>query len=101
MSTDSPDNPPAVMAKRLLDDLKADGFRFEWTAPGADGPLMGHRVTDQWIDTIYIEGFSDVCMAWRQRRSSSIVPDKGLVERRVSGSALIVLSEALTWETRS
>lgn len=54
-----------------------------------------------WVDTIHIEGFSGDCMAWRKRTSSLILLGKGLVEHRVHGSALHVLNEVLTWETRS
>ncbi|MGH3932433.1 MAG: hypothetical protein ACRDTF_20940 [Pseudonocardiaceae bacterium] len=100
MNLDSPDSPDVVMAKRLLDDLKARGFQFQRTAPGDDGPLMGYRVIDHWVDMIYIEGFSHDCLAWRQRRSSLIVPEKGLMERRISGGALTVLSEVLAWDRK-
>ncbi|MGH3793370.1 MAG: hypothetical protein ACRDSP_00620 [Pseudonocardiaceae bacterium] len=93
----SKDSPAVTTAKRLLDDLKARGFRFQRTAPGIDGPLAGNRVTDQWVDTIYIEGFSSDCFAWRQRRSSLIVPGQGLMDRQVTGGALDVLSEVLSW----
>ncbi|MGH3906217.1 MAG: hypothetical protein ACRDTE_18850 [Pseudonocardiaceae bacterium] len=98
MSEDSPD---VASAKRLLDTLKARGFQFQRTAPGEDGPLLGNRVTEEWVDTIYFEGFSHDCVGWRQRRSSLIVPDRGLVERRVTGSALTVLNEVLNWKMES
>jgi hypothetical protein len=101
MSTDGPDSPDLAQAKRLLDNLKAAGFQFERTAPGEDAPLRGHRVTGRWVDTVHIEGFSHDCMAWRQRRSLLIVPGEGVVERRVSGGALTVLGEVVTWETDS
>jgi hypothetical protein len=93
--TDSPD---LVIAKRLLDYAKQVGFTFQRIAPGADGPLVGHRVSDDWTDLIHIEGFSSDCFAWRKRTSSLIVPEGGLVDRRVQGSALNVLNEALTWK---
>ncbi len=96
MQTDSPD---LVIAMRLLDHLKLRGFQFRRSAPGEDGPLVGNRVTDDWVDEIHIEGFSRDCSAWRKRTSSLIVPGEGLVERRVNGSALTVLNEVLTWET--
>ena len=99
MSMDSPDSPDLALAKRLLDNLKMRGFQFQRTAPGEDGPLMGHRVADRWVDVVYIEGFSHDCMAWRQRRSALIIPGEGLMERQVSGSALTVLGEAVTWDT--
>lgn len=95
MSADSPD---LVAAMRILDGLKAAGFRFERMAPGEDGPLLGRRVTERWVDHVYIEGFSRDCMAWRQRRSPLIVPGAGVAERRVSGGALSVLGEVATWE---
>jgi hypothetical protein len=53
------------------------------------------------VDIIYIDGFSYDCAAWRQRRSSLIVPGPGLVERRISGGALTVLGEVLTWTVGS
>lgn len=96
MRTDSPD---LVIAKRLLDHLKACGFQFQRAAPGEDGPLVGNRVSDDWVDLIHIEGFSRGCFAWRKRTSSLIVPGEGLVERRVHGHALTVLNDVLAWET--
>lgn len=61
------------------------------------------RAPNHWgvADTIYIEGFSRDCVAWRQRRTSLLVPGEQLVERRVSGGALIVLDEVTTWETNT
>ncbi len=94
MQTDSPD---LVIAKRLLDYLKALGFQFQRAGPGEDGPLVGHRVSDDWLDLVHIEGFSHDCFAWRKRTSSLIVPGSGLVERRANGSALNVLNEVLMW----
>ena len=93
-----PDSPDLVIAKRLLDHLKLRGFEFQRTAPGADGPLVGSRVTGDWVDTIHIEGFSRDCVAWRKRTSSLIVSGDGVVERHAHGSALTVLNEVLTWE---
>ncbi len=98
MTSNSPD---LVMAKRLLDQAKLDGFQFRRVAPGEDGPLVGNRVTGGWADTIHIQGFSRDCFAWRQRRSSLIVTAEGMVERRVEGSAVDVLNEVVTWETGS
>ncbi len=69
MSTDSPD---LVIAKRLLDHLKLRGFQFQRTAPGADGPLVGNRVTGPWTDTIHIQGFSRDCYAWRKRTGQPV-----------------------------
>ncbi len=96
MRTESPD---LVIAKLLLDHLKVRGFQFRRASPGVDGPLVGKRVTDYWVDSIHIEGFSHDCFAWRTRTSSLIVPGDGLVERRVHGDALTVLNEVLAWET--
>lgn len=98
MGADSPD---LVIAMRLLDHAKLRGFQFQRSAPGEDGPLLGNRVSGAWVDTIYIEGFSHDCFAWRTRASPLIVPGDGLVERRVDGDALTVLNEVLTWETGS
>jgi hypothetical protein len=61
---------------------------------------VGHRVSEDWIDLIHIEGFSRDCSAWRGWTSALIVsPDElGHREHQVQGSALRVLSEVLTWE---
>jgi hypothetical protein len=96
-----PEAPDLMIAKRLLDHLKFHGFQFQRTAPGEDGPLVGSRVSDNWLDLIHTEGFSRDCFAWRRRRSSLIVPGEGLVEHRTQGHALTVLNEVLTWETDS
>jgi hypothetical protein len=95
VGTESPD---LVTAKRLLDDLKLRGFAFRRTAPGDDAPLVGNRASGHWIDIIHLDGFSRDCFAWRQRVSSLIIPGSGLVDRRVAGGALTVLTEVLTWE---
>lgn len=100
MSPDSPDGSDVVRAKKLLDELKARGFRFRRTAPGVDGPLLGHRVLDSWVDMISLEGFGHDCLAWRRRRSLLILPGKGMTDRRVSGGALTVLSEVLAWDPK-
>ncbi|MCA1696806.1 MAG: hypothetical protein DLM60_21855 [Pseudonocardiales bacterium] len=92
------DSPEVVIAKRLLDSAKRGGFTFQRAAPGADGPLVGHRVGDDWVDLIHIEGFSQNCFAWRQRTSSLIASQGALLQRRVQGSACDVLTEVLTWE---
>lgn len=94
-STDSPD---VAVAKRLLDQAKRSGFAFQRAALGVDAPLVGYRVSDDWLDLIHLEGFSRDCLAWRQRTSSLIVSADALVQRRVQGSALEVLSEVLTWQ---
>jgi hypothetical protein len=98
MGADSPD---VATAKGLLDQLKLRGFTFHRIAPGEDGPLVGHRAGGDWADVIYIEGFSYDCCAWRQRRSSLVVPGKGLIQRHVEGSALMVLHEVLAWDVSS
>jgi hypothetical protein len=92
------DSPDVVIATRLLDYAKRCGFAFRRAAPGEDGPLVGQRVSGNWIDVIHIAGFSGDCLAVRQRTSSLILPGGGLVERRVEGSALDVLNEVLMWE---
>ncbi|MGH3795259.1 MAG: hypothetical protein ACRDSP_10250 [Pseudonocardiaceae bacterium] len=93
------DSPGLMQAKQLLDELKGRGFEFQRTAPGVDGPLMGRRITDEWVDFVYIEGFSQDCIGWRQRRASLIVAGEGMVECRLVGGALSVLGEVLSWET--
>ena len=92
------DSAEVVIAKRLLDHAKRGGFTFQRAAPGVDGPLVGHRVGDGWVDLIHIEGFSHDCFAWRKRTSPLIVTADALVQRRVQGSALDVLHEVLAWE---
>ncbi|HXT42624.1 MAG TPA: hypothetical protein VN748_00690 [Pseudonocardiaceae bacterium] len=94
------DSPDLTIAKRLIDHLKALGFQFRRVAPGEDGPLVGYRVSDDWLDLIHIEGFSRNCFAWRKRTSSLIVPGDALVARRANGDALNVLNEVLTWQAR-
>ncbi len=92
------DSQDGVIAKRLLNYARQGGFTFQRVAPGADGPLVGHRIGDGWADLIHIEGFSRDCFAWRKRTSSLVVPGSALVERQVEGSALDVLHEVLTWQ---
>lgn len=92
------DGPDVVIAKRLLDHAKRDGFTFLRVAPGVDGPLVGYRFSDDCVDMIHIEGFSRGCFAWRRRASSLIVAHDALVERTVEGSVLDVLNDVLTWE---
>lgn len=93
-----PDSPDLMIAMRLLDHLTLCGFEFRRAASGEDGPLVGHRVSGDWMDTIHIEGFSQDCFAWRKRTCSLIVTGDGRVERRTHGSALTVLNDVLTWE---
>lgn len=90
-----------MTAKRLLDVLKLRGFAFRRTGPGEDAPLVGNRASGHWIDIIHLDGFSRDCFAWRTRTSSLIVPGSGLVDRRVEGGALAVLTQVLTWELAS
>ena len=92
------DGPDVVIAKQLLDHAKRGGFTFLRVAPGVDGPLVGYRVSDGYVDMIHIEGFSRDCFAWRERASSLIVSQDALVQRTVEGSVLDVLNDVLTWE---
>lgn len=92
------DGPDVVIAKRLLDHAKRGGFTFLRVAPGVDGPLVGYRVSDGYVDMIHIDGFSRDCFAWRERASSLIVSQDALVQRTVEGSVLDVLNDVLTWE---
>lgn len=39
------ENSDLMVAMRLLDQLKLDGFHFERCEPGEDGPLIGNRVS--------------------------------------------------------
>ncbi|MFN2496733.1 MAG: hypothetical protein ABR608_12620 [Pseudonocardiaceae bacterium] len=94
MVTDSPD---LVIAKRLLDHAKAQGFQFQRVAEGPDGALLGMRRTGEWTDTLYLDGFSQGCYAIRERTTSLVVPEGALVERRATGDALNVLNAVLTW----
>ena len=82
---DAADSPEVVTAKRLLDEAKRSGFTFRRAAQGADPPLVGNRVIDDWADLIRIEGFSRDCFAWRQRTSSLIVSPGALVQYQVEG----------------
>lgn len=95
------ENPDLIVAMRLLDQLKLDGFHFERCAPGEDAPLVGQRISGDKVDLIHIEGFSRDCFAWRHRISSLILPGRGLVERQAEGSALDVLHAVLIWQTES
>lgn len=91
-------SPDLVIAMRLLDSLKLCGFEFRRGASGADGPLVGHRISGDRVDLVLIEGFSRDCFAWRQRASPLIIPGSGRVERQVDGRAIDVLNEVLTWD---
>jgi hypothetical protein len=92
--TDSPD---LAAAKRLLDAVKSDGFAFERIAPGEDGHLRGARESVDWLDEIYLGGFSWQCHATRRRRCSLIVPGGLSVTECVSGDALTVLHTVREW----
>lgn len=94
---DAADSTDVVIAKRLLDDAKQRGFTFQRAALGADAPLVGHRVSDDWTDLIHIEGFSRDCFAWRQRTSSLFVSQRALMQRQVEGGAIDVLTEVMSW----
>jgi hypothetical protein len=92
------DSPDLVIAKRLLDHAKVQGFQFRRVAEGPDGALLGLRRTGEWTDTLYLNGFSRDCYAMRERTTSLVVPGGALVERRTTGDALNVLNTVLTWE---
>jgi hypothetical protein len=76
---ESADSPDVVIAKRLLDCAKRDGFTFQRTAQGADAPLVAYRLCDGWVDLIHIEGFGRDCFAWRKRASPLIVSPHTLI----------------------
>ena len=92
------ENADVTLAKQLLDYAKQSGFVFLRAAPGEDAPLVGNRVSGNWVDLIHLEGFSHDCFALRKPLSSLNIPQNARVERRVDGSALEVLNEVLTWE---
>lgn len=94
------ESPDLVIAMRLLDLVKLQGFQFRRVAEGPDGALLGTRRTGDWTDTLYLDGFSRDCYALRARTTSLLVPDGALVEHRTIGDALNVLNTVLTWETR-
>jgi hypothetical protein len=73
---------------------------FQRAAPGADTAPVRHRVSDNWVNLIRIEGFNRDRSAWREWTSSLIVsPDElGQCQHRVQGSEVEVLNEVLTWE---
>lgn len=86
-------NPDLVRAIQLLDHVKLRGFTFHSDATETGGPLVGTRISDEWADTIHREGFTRDCAAWRHR-----VDGDDLAQHRLEGSALTVLTEALTWD---
>lgn len=95
--TDSPD---LQAAKRLLDLAKQRGFAFARIAIGEDGPLRGRRESLEWVDEVYLGGFSDSCTATRRRRYSLIVPGGMPVTQRITGDSLTVLHTVTSeWTT--
>lgn len=86
-------NPDRDRAIRLLHHVELRGFTFHSDATDAGGPLVGTRISDDWADTIHLEGFIRDCVAWRHRADGT-----GPALQRVEGSALTVLTEALTWD---
>jgi|SRR6185437_7290566 hypothetical protein len=91
MAMPGTDGPQLAAAKRLLDAAKDAGFAFVRIAPGPDGHLRGTRQTREWIDEVYIGGFTNSCTALRRRRSSLVVPNGQPVAVRVDGDAIEVL----------
>lgn len=70
------------------------GFHFDYAPAQDGGPLVGIRHTEEWIDTIHLEGIQTHCLAWRTR------PDgNGPPECHVQGSAATVMAAALSWGT--
>ena len=90
------DSPKLAAAKQLMDRAVSNGFRFERIAPGPDAPLRAVRDSLDWIDEIYVGGFSDSCTAIRRRRFSLIVPGGLPIADRVDGDALTVLYTVVT-----
>lgn len=88
-----------VIGRRLLDHARRRGFQFRPVEGGSDGALLGTRDGDEWLDAVFIAGFSRDCYAVRHRTSSLIVPGGGVVERRITGDVLNVLNAVLTWPT--
>ena len=91
------DDTQTAAAKRLLDDLRAQGFAFERIGPGEDGPVRGVRDSIAYRDEIYLGGFSDSCFAQRRTRRSITVPGGLPVTSRVEGDALTVLHGYMSW----
>ncbi|MGH3865925.1 MAG: hypothetical protein ACRDQ4_07240 [Pseudonocardiaceae bacterium] len=67
---------------------------------GRGRSVVGHRVSEDWVDLIRIEGFGRDYSAWREWTSSLIVfsDELGQCQHRVQGSAVQVLNEVLTGE---
>lgn len=77
------DGPDVVTAKRLLDHAKRRGFQFRPVECDPDGALLGTREGDEWLDTVFLAGFSRDCYALRQRTSSPARPRRrGATPRR-------------------
>lgn len=95
------ESPDLVIAKLLLDHVKAQGFQFQRVAMGPDGALLGTLHTVEWTDTVYLDGFSRDCYALRLRNTSLVVPGGALVDLRAEGDALNVLNAVLTWPERT
>lgn len=94
------DSRELAAAKRLLDTAKDQGFTFERIALGEDAPLRGVRESLEWVDEVYLAGFSDSCHAVRRRRSSLVVPCGLPVAAQVTGDALTVLHTVVfDWST--
>jgi hypothetical protein len=99
MSAPVTDNPEVAAAKRLLDALHDQGYTFARIATGDDGPLRGTRESPEWLDEIYIAGFSDSCTAIRRRKSSLLVPGGLPTAQHIEGDALTVLHTVATdWQ---
>lgn len=67
------------------------GFRFGSATVEKGGPLVGVRCTEEWVDTIHIEGLSGNCAAWRQR------PGERPLVCRIEGDAETVMAAAIGW----
>lgn len=80
------EDPDVVIARQLLDQATLFGFTFQRAVPGIDAALVGHRVSENWIDLIHIEGFSGDCSAWREWTSSLIVSPDELGHRPPRGA---------------
>jgi hypothetical protein len=52
----------------------------------------------EWLDTVFLAGFSDSCNAARLRKSSLVIPGGSLVTERVSGDAIEVLHTVCHWD---
>jgi hypothetical protein len=73
------DSPDLVIAKRLLDHATRCGFQFQPIQGGPDGALLGTRDRAEFVDIVFIAGFSRDCYALRRRVTSLLVPGGGVV----------------------